>query len=325
MHGHGGMLLEQLKLQRFHMDLQRRRPDVLLHHHRLDDVEFPGQLAAARGVPGAVRRQSGLSRSRTCCGSWPQDAGVSFFGASPTYVDLMAQAGIVPRSDHRPVRAADGDAGRLAGDRRMQGMVLPQRESGPVAGHRQRRHRCAARASSAGCRRCRCMPARSRRRHLGVAAYAFNERGEQVIDEVGELVITEPMPSMPVGFWDDTDGTRYRESYFDEFPGVWRQGDFFRVNARGGCFVLGRSDATLNRHGVRIGTAEIYAALASVEEVAGRAHRQSRPARRRLLHAVVRQAGRRPGTRPTRSGARSAIACASSTRHATSRTGHPGE
>ena len=104
-------------------------------------------------------------------------------------------------------------------------------------------------------------------RHLGVAAHAFNERGEQVIDEVGELVITAPMPSMPVGFWGDHDGSRYRDSYFADFPGVWRQGDFFRVNARGGCFVLGRSDATLNRHGVRIGTAEIYAVLASVPEI----------------------------------------------------------
>ena len=75
------------------------------------------------------------------------------------------------------------------------------------------------------------------------------------------------MPSMPVGFWGDTDGSAYREAYFADFPGVWRQGDFFRLNARGGCFVLGRSDATLNRHGVRIGTAEIYAALASVPEV----------------------------------------------------------
>jgi len=76
------------------------------------------------------------------------------------------------------------------------------------------------------------------------------------------------MPSMPVGFWGDTDGSRYRDSYFADFPGVWRQGDFFKINARGGCFVLGRSDATLNRHGVRIGTAEIYAVLASIDEVA---------------------------------------------------------
>jgi acetoacetyl-CoA synthetase len=75
------------------------------------------------------------------------------------------------------------------------------------------------------------------------------------------------MPSMPVRFWGDDDGRRYRASYFTGFPGRWRQGDFFRVNARGGCFVLGRSDATLNRDGVRIGTAEIYTVLASVPEV----------------------------------------------------------
>jgi len=103
--------------------------------------------------------------------------------------------------------------------------------------------------------------------HLGVAAQAFNQRGESVIDEVGELVITEPMPSMPVRFWGDEGGVRYRESYFADFPGVWRQGDFFRINGRGGCFVLGRSDATLNRHGVRIGTAEVYAVLASIDEI----------------------------------------------------------
>jgi acetoacetyl-CoA synthetase len=103
--------------------------------------------------------------------------------------------------------------------------------------------------------------------HLGVAAKAFNARGESVIDEVGELVITEPMPSMPVRFWGDEGDVRYRESYFADFPGVWRQGDFFKINARGGCFVLGRSDATLNRHGVRIGTAEIYAVLASIDEI----------------------------------------------------------
>jgi acetoacetyl-CoA synthetase len=81
------------------------------------------------------------------------------------------------------------------------------------------------------------------------------------------MVITKPLPCMPVGFWNDPEGTRYRESYFDMYPGVWRHGDFFKVNARGGCFVLGRSDATLNRHGVRIGTAEVYRALQEVAEI----------------------------------------------------------
>jgi acetoacetyl-CoA synthetase len=102
---------------------------------------------------------------------------------------------------------------------------------------------------------------------LGVSVKAFNERGESVVDEVGELVITEPMPSMPLRFWNDEGDRRYRESYFEQFPGVWRHGDFFRIDARGSCFVLGRSDATLNRYGVRIGTAEIYRTLALLDEV----------------------------------------------------------
>jgi len=104
-------------------------------------------------------------------------------------------------------------------------------------------------------------------RALGVAAYAFDAQGRSLVDEVGELVITRPMPSMPAGFWNDADGSRYRDSYFDLYPGIWRHGDFFRVNARGGCFVLGRSDATLNRHGVRIGTAEVYRSLINVPEI----------------------------------------------------------
>ncbi len=103
--------------------------------------------------------------------------------------------------------------------------------------------------------------------HLGVDAHAFDETGRPVIGEVGELVVTQPMPSMPVYLWNDEGGARYRETYFDTWPGVWRHGDFFMINEHGGCFVLGRSDATLNRHGIRIGTAEIYRCLETVAEV----------------------------------------------------------
>jgi acetoacetyl-CoA synthetase len=91
-----------------------------------------------------------------------------------------------------------------------------------------------------------------------VAAEAWDESGHPVVGQVGELVLTAPMPSMPLFFWGDDDGSRYRASYFETFPGVWRHGDFFELNERGGCFVRGRSDAVLNRQGVRIGTAEIY-------------------------------------------------------------------
>ncbi|MEU5218732.1 acetoacetate--CoA ligase [Streptomyces sp. NPDC020807] len=102
---------------------------------------------------------------------------------------------------------------------------------------------------------------------LGVAAYAFDSKGERVVGELGELVITEPMPSMPVGFWGDTDGARYRAAYFEEFPGVWRHGDWVRFAEEGHCVVAGRSDATLNRGGVRLGTAEFYAVVEDLPEI----------------------------------------------------------
>ena len=103
---------------------------------------------------------------------------------------------------------------------------------------------------------------------LGVAAYAFDEDGNSVVGELGELVITEPMPSMPVRFWgDDADMTRYRGTYFEQYPGVMRFGDWVRFSERGTAVVTGRSDATLNRGGVRIGTAEIYRVVEQLDEV----------------------------------------------------------
>ncbi|OSY39220.1 acetoacetyl-CoA synthetase [Pseudonocardia autotrophica] len=101
---------------------------------------------------------------------------------------------------------------------------------------------------------------------LGVDARAFDEHGTPVVDDLGELVITRPLPSMPVGFWGDDDGSRYRSTYFDRYPGVWRHGDWVRFTAAGSAVVAGRSDATLNRGGVRLGTAEFYRV---VEELPG--------------------------------------------------------
>jgi len=104
-------------------------------------------------------------------------------------------------------------------------------------------------------------------RLLGVAAFAFDGEGNEVEGEVGELVITRPMPSMPVYFWNDPDMKRYRESYFDVYPGVWRHGDYIEMLANGGCIISGRSDSTLNRFGIRIGTAEIYRVLDGISEI----------------------------------------------------------
>jgi acetoacetyl-CoA synthetase len=103
---------------------------------------------------------------------------------------------------------------------------------------------------------------------LGAAVVAYDEKGEELLDEVGELVITQPMPSMPVMFWNDPDGTRLREAYFEEFPGVWRHGDWVRVTPRASYVIYGRSDSTLNRGGVRMGTADFYAVVEGFDEVA---------------------------------------------------------
>jgi acetoacetyl-CoA synthetase len=102
---------------------------------------------------------------------------------------------------------------------------------------------------------------------LGAAVVAYDEKGEELVDEVGELVITRPMPSMPVQFWNDPDGARLREAYFDEFPGAWRHGDWVRRTPRGSYVIYGRSDSTLNRGGVRMGTADFYAVVEGFDQV----------------------------------------------------------
>src|SRR3954471_535687 len=102
---------------------------------------------------------------------------------------------------------------------------------------------------------------------LGVAAASWNEDGEPVVGELGELVVTAPMPSMPLHFWNDPGDARYREAYFDPWPGVWRHGDWLEITERGTCLITGRSDSTLNRGGVRMGTADIYAAVEAIPAV----------------------------------------------------------
>ncbi|HEX8741970.1 MAG TPA: acetoacetate--CoA ligase [Thermoleophilaceae bacterium] len=104
-------------------------------------------------------------------------------------------------------------------------------------------------------------------RSLGAAVEAFDEQGSAVVNQVGELVITEPMPSMPVFMWGDEDGSRYRESYFDMYPGVWRHGDWIEITDRGTAIIYGRSDSTINRGGVRMGTSELYRAVLADDDV----------------------------------------------------------
>jgi acetoacetyl-CoA synthetase len=262
---HGGILLEQLKLQHFHMDYRAGERAFFFTTSGWMMWNFLVSMPLC-GVCPVLYDGNPAYPSPDVLWKVAQDSRASFFGASPSYVEVMAKAGIVPRErfDLSHLRA-----------------VMPA--GSPVSPectawfYRNVKQDLLVATGSGGTDCCTGfvggVPTQSvyageiQGRSLGVAAYAFNEKGESVVDEVGELVLTQPMPSMPLYFWGDKDGSRYRESYFDEYPGVWRHGDFFRVNKRGGCFVLGRSDATLNRLGVRIGTAEIYRALAQLEEI----------------------------------------------------------
>jgi acetoacetyl-CoA synthetase len=264
-HSHGGILLEQFKALRLMMDLHPGERMFFFTTTGWMMWNFLASALIADVVPVLYDGNPAFPEPDVL---WKmvEQSGTSFFGASPTYQAILAKAGIVPRERFDLSKL---ESIMLAGspvtaectawfyDNVKQDLwVLPGSGgtdicSGFVGGVVTMPVRAGEITSAA----------------LGVAAYAFNERGEKVVNEVGELVITEPMPSMPVCFWNDPGGTRYSESYFQEFPGVWRHGDFFKVNERGGCFVLGRSDATLNRHGVRIGTAEIYRSLATLPEV----------------------------------------------------------
>jgi acetoacetyl-CoA synthetase len=105
-------------------------------------------------------------------------------------------------------------------------------------------------------------------RYLGNACRAWDEAGQEVVGQVGELVCTAPLPSMPLYFWGDTEGAKLREAYFDTWPGVWRHGDWIEITPDGGAVIYGRSDATINRHGLRLGSAEIYRAVEALDRVA---------------------------------------------------------
>ncbi len=265
-HGHGGILLEMNKTLRFHHDF--RPGERVFFYTTTGWVMWNFMLSALMvGACPVLYDGNPAYPSPDVLWKMAQDCGASFFGASPSYVDIMQKAGIVPRErfDLSALRALM-PAGSPVSPECTAWFYDAVKADLWVATGSGGTDCCTGLVASVPI-----LPVRAgeiQAPALGVAVAAYDAQGRSVVDQVGELVITLPMPSMPVGFWGDTDGSRYRQSYFEEFPGVWRHGDYFRINARLGCFVEGRSDATLNRHGVRICTAEIYRALASIKEVA---------------------------------------------------------
>lgn len=264
-HGHGGILLETLKNGSFAFDLHPGERIMFFTTTGWMLWNFVVGSTLTGAVPVLYDGHPAYPSPDTL---WKlaDEADVAIFGASPTFVAQQMKAGIVPR-DRYALKSLRGVtlAGSPATPECMAWFYDHVKRNLWVANGSGGTDCCTGFVGGVPT-----LPVRAgeiQGPSLGVAIAAFNERGESVIDEVGELVMTEPMPSMPLFFWGDTDNQRYLETYFDTYPGVWRHGDFFRINARGGSFVLGRSDSTLNRFGVRIGTAEIYRTLALINDV----------------------------------------------------------
>ncbi|HRP98832.1 MAG TPA: acetoacetate--CoA ligase [Terrimesophilobacter sp.] len=263
-HSHGGVVLEHMKLTGLHMDLQDG--DRALYYTTTGWMVF--NKITSSMMHGAVPvLYNGSPTFPEIDSLWrlAEESRATFFGTSPAFIDAMIKADIVPneRYDLSRIRSIMPAGSPVSPE--CTAWFLRSVGSDVWVG-----------TASGGTDCCTSfvggsptLPVRAgeiQAPMLGVDVSAFDESGHSVVNELGELVIKRPMPSMPISFWGD-DGTRLHESYFTRFPGVWHHGDLFRINSRLGSFVLGRSDATLNRSGVRIGTAEIYAAVERVDGV----------------------------------------------------------
>ncbi|EHI10435.1 acetoacetyl-CoA synthetase [Mycolicibacterium thermoresistibile ATCC 19527] len=265
-HSHGGILLESLKANGLHYDLGSAdrvfiaASTAWVVWNMLVDAMVTG--ATVITYDGSPRAQGPGTLFRICA-----DQRVTRFGTGAAYLIQCEKAGVNPATEYdlsalrsimstgsplpdstfrwvyRDV-AADVHLGSDSGGTDVATAFVGANPLQPVV----------AGAIQGPC--------------LGVAVEAWNEAGQPVIDQVGEMVITAPMPSMPIYFWADEDGSRYREAYFDTYPGVWRHGDWITITTTGLCFVHGRSDSTINRGGVRMGSADIYAAVEALPEVA---------------------------------------------------------
>ncbi|HET9441746.1 MAG TPA: acetoacetate--CoA ligase [Acidimicrobiales bacterium] len=264
-HGHGGILLEHLKALALHCDLGPgdrflwfTTTGWMMWNFLVSGLLVDCALVLFDGDPG----HPDLGELWRVAGG----TGTTFFGTSAPFLLACRKAGIEPGAT-----AAVG-AIRTVGST---GAPLPADGFRWVYDHV---HRDLLLASiSGGTDVCSAfvgavplLPVRAGEipcRYLGARVEAFDEQGRPVIGREGELVITAPLPSMPVGLWGDDDGSRYRASYFDTYPGVWRHGDWITVAEDGSCVISGRSDATLNRGGVRVGTSELYAVVEAIPEV----------------------------------------------------------
>lgn len=265
-HSHVGVLIEHLKLMHFQLDL---KPGSNMFFYSTTGWMMFNLLMAALLTGSAATLYDGNPAHPEPDFLWKlaADTKATMFGASPTFVQIMEKMGLEPgkKFDLSALECVMA-AGAPSTPETFAWFYKGVKEDLWVTSQSGGTEICSGFVGAAPS-----LPVHAgeiQTRMLGMDVRAWSEDGKELTDEVGELVVTNPFPSMPVKFWNDEDGKRYHESYFDVFPGVWRHGDFLKVNSRGGCYIYGRSDSTLNRFGVRIGTAEIYRSVEQQEEVA---------------------------------------------------------
>jgi acetoacetyl-CoA synthetase len=264
-HGHGGILMEHVKTLALQADLG---PGDRFFWFSTTGWMMWNLLVSAPAVGAAIVMFDGNPGAPDLGELWrlAEESGMTYFGTSAPFLLACRKAELVPKDI--------ADLSRLTG-------VGSTGAPLPAEGFHWVYEAVSATAQlqsiSGGTDVCTgfvgaspLLPVRAGEipcRCLGAAVDAFDPAGNSVVGAVGELVITAPMPSMPVGFWNDTDGSKYREAYFDIFPGVWRHGDWITITEYGSCVITGRSDATLNRGGVRLGTSEFYSVVEGLDEV----------------------------------------------------------
>jgi acetoacetyl-CoA synthetase len=277
-HGHGGVMIEALKANALHNNVGASIDTGDRYHwySATGWIMWNSQVGALLGGtticiydgnPGGRVGASDL----TTLWRFAAAAGVTFFGAGAAFFANCLKAGVEPMkvADLSKLRAV-GATGSPLSVESYQWVYdqMPKRDDGqpiwltPISGGTD-----FAGAFVAGLPTLPVVIGEMQVRCLGAAVEAWSEAGQPLVDEVGELVCVKPMPSMPLYFWNDQNNQRYHDSYFDMYPGVWRHGDWLRITPRGGAIIYGRSDATINRHGIRMGTAELYSAVEVLPEV----------------------------------------------------------
>ncbi|PZR64660.1 MAG: acetoacetate--CoA ligase [Chloroflexi bacterium] len=264
-HRHGGILLEHLKIHALHHDLGAE--DRFFWFSTTGWMMW-NYLVSGLLVDATIVLYDGSPAHPDLLRLWrlAEEAGITFFGTSAPYLMACRKHGLQPGAqlDLSRLRGVGSTGAPLPpeGFRYVYDSIGSDVQLASVSGGTD-----VCSAFVGGSPMVPVWEGEISCRHLGCRVEAFDPDGQPLIGAQGELVLTAPMPSMPVGFWNDPDGERYRAAYFSDYPGVWRHGDWITITDRGSCVISGRSDATLNRGGVRIGTAEFYAAVEAFEEV----------------------------------------------------------